>query len=66
MSENRCPCGGLRHKHDIEKIAALESSLAQVQADVEALRVVVVAYNFLVANWTLTNGKKFGIMVSDS
>ena len=45
MSENRCQCGGLRHKHDIEKIAALESSLAQVQADVEALRVMVVAYN---------------------
>src|SRR3990167_7352450 len=38
MSENRCQCGGLRHKHDIERIAALESSLAQAQADVEALR----------------------------
>ena len=45
MSENRCQCGGLRHKHDIEKIAALESSLAQAQADVEALTTMVAAYN---------------------
>ena len=43
MSENRCQCGGLRHKHDIERIAALESSLAQAQADVEALRTVIFA-----------------------
>ena len=35
MSENRCECGGLRHKHDIERIAALEAKLAdyEVAAD---------------------------------
>ena len=38
MSENRCQCGGLRHKHDIERVSVLESSIAQAQADVEALR----------------------------
>jgi len=38
MSENRCQCGGLRHKHDIERVGVLESSLAQAQADMEALQ----------------------------